>query len=134
MQNHNSTIDSATVARLDHDEFRRAATERTERLHAELATLHDERSCVYGIDIETVKSWTEAKREETLRQLRSAVSRADILIREAQDERTKLWERSDAPPAERILPQFIHQKHIQQDLAAYEDVYYYVKSQQGSGA
>jgi hypothetical protein len=102
--------------------------EHVERLKAHLAQLHGAPPCIYAIDIATVQSWTETQREQQHAALRASLDEATALLQHAQQERTALWERSDAPESDRALPPITLFQSIQEDLESYEDILKFVRS------
>lgn len=125
MQNLNPAEQPKKMSRED---FLQEAEKQLERVKADLGRLHGEPPCMYAIDIDTLKSWSETKREETLAVLRAVVSQAKTIVQEAENERAGLWERSDATEADRPMPPIVYFKSIREDLEAYEDVLNFVRS------
>lgn len=115
---------------MSREEFLQEAEKQLQRVKADLGRLHGEPPCMYAIDIETLKSWPETKREEMLATLRAAVSQSKAIMQEAENERTALWKRSDATEADRAMPQIVYFKSIREDLEAYEDVLNFVRSRE----
>jgi hypothetical protein len=125
MQKPNPSVPSKKMNR---EEFLREAATLLEPVRQALASLHGEPPCMFAIDSKTVASWSEAKREETLVALRKAVAQADAIVYKAEQERTALWERSEAQPEDRALPPVVLFKSIQEDLEVYECVLKYVRA------
>ncbi|MBP9869411.1 hypothetical protein KBC59_02545 [Patescibacteria group bacterium] len=113
--------------RLSREAFLEEAERAFRRVKDEIAQLHGGPPCMYAVDVATITPWTEEKRVKTLEMLQKAVARAEELVQVAQNERTALWERSDANPDDRELPFMIPLKQIREDLEAYQEVLDFVR-------
>lgn len=118
------------LKKINQTEFAQEAERLLKQVKSDLTLLHGEPPCMYAIDIETLTTWSEAKREETLVNLRAVVSRAKDIMREAENEFARLCENADLPEADRVMPPVICFKSICEDLEAYEDVLHFVKSRE----
>lgn len=114
--------------KLNRQEFLDEAGTRTQRVKDELARLHGLPPCMFAVEVNEVRSWSDEKREAELSALRDVAARAERILTDAQAERLALWEQSDASYDDRLMPEIVQYKQIREDLEAYEDTLRFVRS------